>query len=222
MPAGTYTFSTTVISDDTAYTTSLIYFFNTIENKGVASRTMNRNTRDSITMDVPSPFDSIYLYASIGLAQSDGKTATFSDIQLELGSTPTDYEPYQPGTTATLTLPETIYGGTVDAVTGVGSKTWGFISSYNGEAIPGEWTSDRDVYAAGTTPTTGAQVAYKLAAPEPFQATGNQLIPALAGENTLLTDGDSLTVSGRSDPTAYIQQQISDAITAAVAITGGT
>lgn len=80
-----------------------------------------------------------------------------------------DFEPYQPGTTATLTLPETIYGGTVDAVTGVGSKTWGYIASYNGESLPGEWISDRDVYAPGTTPTTGAQVAYKLATSEPFE-----------------------------------------------------
>ena len=151
-----------------------------------------------------------------------GDETELSELQLELGSTPTPYEPYQPGTTSTLTLPETIYGGTVDAVTGVGSKTWGYIASYNGESLPGEWISDRDVYAAGTTPTVGAQVAYKLAAPEPFQVTGNQPIPALAGENTVYTDGNSLAVSGRSDPTAYIQQQISDAITAAVAITGGT
>ena len=48
------------------------------------------------------------------------------EIQFELGSTPTAYEPYQ-GETSTLALPETIYGGTVDAVTGVGSKTWGFV-----------------------------------------------------------------------------------------------
>lgn len=115
------------------------------------------------------------------------------------------YEPYQPGTTATLTFPETIYGGTVDAVTGKGSKTWDFITSYNGEALPGEWISDRDVYAPGTTPTTGAQVAYKLATPEPFQATGNQALPAVSGLNTLYTDGDSLAVSGRSDPLSTIQ-----------------
>lgn len=126
-------------------------------------------------------------------------------IQVEYGNTPTPYEPYQPGTTATLTLPETIYGGTVDAVTGVGSKTWGYIASYNGESLPGEWISDRDVYASGTTPTTGAQVAYKLATPEPFQATGNQALPALAGENTVYTDGNSLAVSGRSDPLSTIQ-----------------
>ena len=31
------------------------------------------------------------------------------------------------GTTATLALPETIYGGTVDAVTGVGSDEWAFV-----------------------------------------------------------------------------------------------
>ena len=47
---------------------------------------------------------------------------TYYNTQLELGSTPTPYEPYQPGTTAQLTLPETIYGGTVDAATGVGSN----------------------------------------------------------------------------------------------------
>ena len=189
----------------------------------------------------------------------------------------------------TLTLPETIYGGTVDAVSGAGSEEWDIVTltsdflatnswtyGANGDqksatiygAIPmandsvgdiycthfkradsvplenleywsasayfgfkriairnDEWTSLEtakswlDAQAAAGTPV---QVAYKLATPEPFQATGNQPIPALAGENTVYTDGNSLAVSGRSDPTAYIQQQISDAITAAVAITGGT
>ena len=116
-----------------------------------------------------------------------------------------DFEPYQPGTTSALTLPETIYGGTVDAVTGVGSKTWGYIASYNGEALPGEWISDRDVYSAGASPTAGAQVAYKLATPEPFQATGNQALPAVAGLNTVYTDGDSLDVTGRQDLQSTIQ-----------------
>ena len=120
-------------------------------------------------------------------------------IQLAVGvENLTTYEPYQ-GDTSTLTLPETIYGGTVDAVTGIGEKTWGYIASYNGESLPGEWISDRDVYSAGATPTTGAQVAYKLATPEPFQATGNQPLPAVAGLNTVYTDVDRLAVSGRQD-----------------------
>lgn len=123
--------------------------------------------------------------------------AIFRNIQLEFGSTPTAYEPYQ-GTTATLTLPEIIYGGTVDAVTGVGEKTWGYIASYNGESLPGEWISDRDVYSAGTTPTTGAQVAYKLATPEPFQATGNQALTSLVGYNSIYTNGDSITLKRKA------------------------
>ena len=180
-----------------------------------------------------------------------------------------------------LTLPETIYGGTVDAVTGVGSAQYIYrelaISDMdNSEDYPGwrnqEWITqgipgeiaDRAleelgcegiinisptlsfrfnpsrydvIYLSRTNtifpglkqtqikeqyPDLVVQFCIKLVNPEPFQATGNQPIPALTGENTVYTDGNSLAVSGRSDPTAYIQQQISDAITAAVAITGGT
>ena len=98
-----------------------------------------------------------------------------------------------PGTTAQLPLPETVYGGTVDAVTGVGSKTWGYIASYSGESLPGEWISDRDVYSAGTTPTTGAQVAYKLATPEPFKVSQIS-IPSIGSENTFFTNGKNLDI----------------------------
>ena len=173
----------------------------------------------------------------------------------------------------TLTLPETIYGGTVDAVTGVGSKEWAIVTlsseflttnlwqygskamqtapviygeipmangmvgdiycthfRRSGKSLPienleywsgnqyfgdrriairnDEWTSLDDAktwldaQAAAGTPV---QVAYKLATPEPFQATGNQALPAVAGLNTLYTDADSLAVSGRSDPLPTIQ-----------------
>lgn len=114
-----------------------------------------------------------------------------SDIRFSVQPTP--YEPYQPGTTAALALPETIYGGMVDAVTGVGSKTWGYIASYNGEALPGEWISDRDVYAPGTTPATGAQVAYKLVTPESFKVS-QVSIPSLRGENTIFTNGENMDI----------------------------
>ena len=114
------------------------------------------------------------------------------NIMCNIGSTPEPYEPYQ-GNDYTLALPETIYGGTVDAVTGAGSKTWDYIASYNGESLPGEWISDRGVYAPGTTPTTGAQVAYKLATPEPFEVTKIS-IPSLIGENTFFTNGDNMDI----------------------------
>lgn len=50
-------------------------------------------------------------------------------------------------------------------------------------------------YAAGTP----VQIAYKLKEPVPFTAAGAQPIPALSGTNTLLTDADSVSVSGRAD-----------------------
>lgn len=57
-------------------------------------------------------------------------------------------------------------------------------------------------YAAGKP----VQVAYKLATPVPFQATGGGTIKALSGTNTILTDADALTVTGRADPIHIIQQ----------------
>lgn len=57
-------------------------------------------------------------------------------------------------------------------------------------------------YAAGTP----VQIAYKLATPTPFTATGGGTIKALQGTNTILTDADALTVKGRADPIRIIQQ----------------
>ena len=98
-----------------------------------------------------------------------------------------------------LTLPSTVYGGEVDAE-GKGQETWGCIDSYAGETLPAEWICDRAAYAEGTTPPNGAQVAYKLDKPKPFTATGGAAIPALSGTNTVLTDADSVTATGRADP----------------------
>ena len=171
------------------------------------------------------------------------------------GSTPpTTYAPYT-GQTSTLTLPRTIYGGTVDAVTGEGQETWALLtltgteriykrdrfdlfeinlalpvsvptstvmaSHWNGTKTASTnalYAENRNVnvglhtcgfdtvddlksylaaqYAAGTS----VQIAYKLAEPIPFTATGAQPISSLSGVNTLMTDADSVTVTGRADP----------------------
>lgn len=169
------------------------------------------------------------------------------------GSTPpTTYTPYT-GQTNTLTLPETVYGGEVDAVTGEGQETlkmitldgttnkfsthdvfWdlprnsapGILDSYSTDCshfphgtfggntyrsllytrtdLMSKYFADANAlnaylaaqYAAGTP----VQVCYKLAEPVPLTTTGAQPIPALAGVNTVLTDADSATVTGRADP----------------------
>lgn len=119
------------------------------------------------------------------------------------------YPPYR-GNTLNLQLPATVYGGEI-AADGTGHRTWGYIASYAGETLPGEWISDRDVYAAGTAPTIGAEVAYKLAEPIPFTATGGATLPALEGVNTILTDADSVTVKARADPN-HVITELQDAI----------
>lgn len=189
-------------------------------------------------------------------------------------TTPSTYAPYN-GRTNTLTLPETVYGGEVDAVSSEGQETqklvilngteswnsWG-INAHN-PAITGFYTYDindydainskgicshletpnQDVWggrnagigfatvgssryfmfsmmtsslpdisaghevaslkaylAAQNDAGTPVQIAYKLAEPVPFTATGAQPLSALAGVNTVLTDADSATVTGRADP----------------------
>ena len=47
--------------------------------------------------------------------------------KIEVGTTITPYSKYQ-GSTNTLTLPETVYGGEVDAVTGEGQDMWGLVT----------------------------------------------------------------------------------------------
>lgn len=175
----------------------------------------------------------------------------------------------------TLTLPETVYGGEVDAVSGEGQDTWKFVIlngteswstwgiNANNPAITGFYTygindydaintkgicshletPNQDVWGGRNTgigfatggnsryfiysvPTsllpdisaghevdslksyltaqyaagTPVQIAYKLATPIPFTARGAQPLSALAGANTVLTDADSVTVTGRADP----------------------
>lgn len=175
------------------------------------------------------------------------------DFGIYAGSTaPTTYAPYT-GQTATLTLPRTIYGGTVDAVTGEGQETWKLLTLDGNElkftkrgiyinladhSAPGiskngiiccshfdkrlfgvntkyefcfmvesDMTSlfasvdDLNAYlAAQYAAGTPVQIAYKLATPTPFTVTGAQPIAALSGVNTVLTDADSATVTGRADP----------------------
>ena len=195
-------------------------------------------------------------------------------ISLVSGAAAGDFERYN-GQTNTLTLPETVYGGEVDAVKGEGPDTWKLVilngtESWNSwginahnPAITGFYTYDindydaknakgicshletpnQDVWggrnagigfatvgssryfvfsmltsslpdisaghevaslkaylAAQSDAGTPVQIAYKLAEPVPFTATGAQPLSALAGVNTVLTDADSATVTGRADP----------------------
>lgn len=180
------------------FTTDLVYYFR--------GDTMSTNLDEYIASNAALTETEL-----IFMLQCWRDGTVFNDYQIQIGvvegtTAPTTYKPYI-SQTNTLTLPETVYGGEVDAVTGDGKRTWGIIDNYAGETIPREWISDRDVYSADKNPTVGAQVAYRLAEPVPFTATGAQPIPALSGTNTLLTDADSVSVSGRADLIHIIETQ---------------
>lgn len=184
---------------------------------------------------------------------------------------PTAYTPYR-GDKQTLALPSTIYGGSLDAVTGDGAETWKFVTldgnwaiaryrefedtdTYKGFVVidaakgidisrdaicshfkrgsatsegyyPNEFVAHypaghlylrTEIHGVTSVETfkaylsaqaaagTPVQIAYKLADPVSIQATGAQPIQALTGCNTVLTDADSVTVTGRADPIRIIQ-----------------
>lgn len=66
----------------------------------------------SETITIPDGYNYLLIYLS-----NQGDTIT-SNIQVELGSTATSYEPYQPIQTVTISLDGTRYGGTLDVITG--------------------------------------------------------------------------------------------------------
>ena len=112
---------------------------------------------------------------------------------LEGVHTKSDWVP-QNKTTHTATFPDTIIGGNYDFVSGNGQSEWGYIASYNGETITEPWLSSIDEYIPNTSPSTGAEVVYKLSTPVPFTLPGNN-INTLSGYNTICTDGDDVEIS---------------------------
>lgn len=151
---------------------------------------------------------------------------TFTNCQLELGSSATAYEPYITPATASLSWQDeagTVYGGTIDVATGLLTVTNGYIASYNGEALPSTWISDRDVYSSGTTPTTGAQVVYVLDTPQTYQLTPQE-VKTLLGTNNIWADTGNTSVTYTADTKMFIEKltmPTEDDLVANQAITSG-
>lgn len=84
---------------------------------------------------------------------------------------------------------------------------WGAIRVRWGDTIPDDADTWKAYLAAQAAAGTPVQVAYKLADPVPIRATGNAPLLPIPGEtNTIMTDADSVTVTGRADPIRIIQQ----------------
>ena len=132
----------------------------------------------------------------------DASGLTFKPM-IEQGSTATAYEKYK-GNTYSVSFGSagTVYGGTLDVVTGE-LKSCPYYSSYNGEALTGEWISDRDVYAVGTTPTTGAQVVNIGGTLTTYQLTHAQVTFLLGTNNLWSNTGDIQIEYGKGGNTLF-------------------
>ena len=146
-----------------------------------------------------------------GMVIAEPSASYTASIQIEQGSAATTYAPYQVDT-YTSDFGQTVYGGTLDWNTGVLTATHGQIAAYAGESLPGAWISDRDVYADGAMPTTGAQVVYELATPQTIQLTPQE-IAALEGLNSLYSSTGDTAVAGRADM-GWLTQGIMDRLAA--------
>lgn len=95
------------------------------------------------------------------------------------------------------------------------TKTHKCIRSYNGETLPGVWISDRDEYAPGTTPTTGALVVYELAeADRETYVIQKHYVTSLAGVNVFTSDVGTVSIDGYiADTKAYIDNATAGGVT---------
>ena len=121
------------------------------------------------------------------------------ELQLELGSTATDYAPYT-GTTYSIDWTDeagTVYGGSLDVTSGVLTAV-PYYGSYNGETLVGPWVSSMDKYVAGTTPTIGAQVVDMGGTGTEIQLSATE-VEMLLGDNTIWNDVGDMTLEYLAD-----------------------
>lgn len=83
----------------------------------------------------------------------------------------------------------TVYAGSLDVANAV-LKARPYYASYNGETLVGPWISDRDVYAAGTTPTIGAQVIDLGGVETVYQLAPLQIMALIGAGNIWADCGD--------------------------------
>lgn len=166
-----------------------------------------RVTSGAATMISVTSTKQRYIVPSTGVNLSIYGVSTTSVLKISnvMVSYETDatYEPYT-SASYPYSLGQSVYGGTVDLATGVLTVTDGYIASYNGETLPSTWISDRDVYASGTTPTTGAQVVYKLATPQTINLTPTQ-VNTLLGYNNISSSG-TVDVIYHADTKLYVDK----------------
>lgn len=168
--------TTYTISGAIANGPSEIYFYNSANN---ITQILPVNTYP-FTFRTP---EDIYM---IGF-RFDEDAFDIDTIQIEEGSEATSYESYiDRSETIPLENGEYICGGMYNLETGIFTETWGYMASYDGRDLPGEWLSDRDTYGEKEKPTVGAEIMYELSTPI-IRHIPNSGFITRKGTNTIFT-----------------------------------
>ena len=111
----TVTLSASDIAFGSGYTSAVVFILrqNTRAITGLTLRTTSKSATWTATEDVYG----INFYATPSASTNPGVTTTYNNVQFELGSTATAYEPYE-GDTFNTELGRTVYGGSLDLTTG--------------------------------------------------------------------------------------------------------
>lgn len=136
---GTYTVSGSVESTDTDAATALFGFYLATSKKYQYARFRHDGTQQSYTVTLTEPVSHIRLNAADNVANGAGDTATWRNVQVEVGSEATDYEPVQE-TAYSVSFGRTVYGGELDWAAGKltesrvcltfdGTENWKTVSS---------------------------------------------------------------------------------------------
>ena len=139
--------------------------------------------------------------------EPSGGVASINPI-LSVGNTSTDYEPYQ-GTSYLISLGQTVYGGTLDVVSGV-LTSFPYYSSYNGQTLSGRWICDRAVYSQGTTPPAGSQVVDMSGNGTEVTLTPTE-VNTLLGQNNIWADSGDVTVEIGQNPNVLVNPTLFEA-----------
>ena len=205
VPSGTYTLSAAGLANGV----KLIVSGSGANGFPYKELTESSNSVTGTVTNGDAPFNYLVFRVPSGATVSN----TYN-VQLQLDSTATGYTSYA-GHTYPLTLPSTVYGGTLtydgDGVWTVESRP--YYASYAGETLVGPWVSSMDAYTPGGTPTTGAQVVDLGGTATDYTLTTEQVV-TLLGQNNIWADCGDTSVTYRADIQLYINKMIAAALNA--------
>lgn len=117
LPAGTYSISAVFNNDNPSYDGGLIFFLDN-QGKAITNALIKKGARNGSEVKLTRAAYGLSFYATGSGATNPGVKASYSDIQVEVGSAFTDYDPYN-GETYTVALGESVQSGVYEWDTGL-------------------------------------------------------------------------------------------------------